>query len=82
MKRPNDDAHGVSTREQAVLERSDAGMAVAAIAAELGLSVRHVRQVVRKYAVDTTAHDLWVAAAAASNAAFLRAVAASGRTFA
>lgn len=79
MKRPCDDAHGLSERENAILVRHDAGVDKATIAAELGLKVSYVRKVASLYAISRDEEFLARRAAAVSNEAFLSAIAAAGR---
>ena len=78
MKRARELAHGLSDRERAIIDRHDAGDDVDAIAAELGLAVSYVKHVAKLYAITNHDHVVWRRAAAASNAAFLAAIAACG----
>ena len=82
MKRAQEDAHGVSEREAAILDRHDAGVPVDAIAAELGLKSSYVRKVASLYAISIDEQLLRRRAAAFSDAAFQAAIAATGRSFA
>lgn len=78
MTRTRELAHGLSDRERAIIDRHDAGAAIDAIAAELNLAMRYVRQVVQLYAITNHEETTWRRTAAASNAAFLAAIAACG----
>jgi hypothetical protein len=82
MKRPCEDAHGLSERENAILTRHDAGIDKETIAAELGLAVSYVRKVASLYAISRDEELLWRRAAKLSNEAFLSAVGSTGRRFA
>ena len=79
---PRDDGHGVTVRERAILDRAEAGMSARAIGKELGLKPSYVAQIVRMYSVNDAAHRAWREAARRSDAAFLAAVASTGRSFA
>ena len=79
---PRDDSHGPSPREREILERSDDGMSIEAIAAELGLAATYVRQTITLLAITDHEHNRWRQTAAMSNRAFLRAVAAAEGSFA
>ena len=73
--------HGLSEREQAVMDLADAGVPHAAIAAELGLKRNYVRQVTTMYGGcgDLTERKIDARQGCAAMAA---AIAATGRSYA
>ena len=77
-RRSSDYSHGVTERESEILNRSDAGVAPGKIAAELGLRLPYVNQVIGQYSITITGEIQWRRAAIASDRAF-RAASAGGR---
>lgn len=79
-KRPADEAHGMSMREQAIMDRVDT-MTTDAIAAELGLKRSYVNKVTTMYGGcgEATAFRIMARRGCSAMAA---AIAATGRSYA
>jgi transposase-like protein len=80
-KRPTDEAHGMSQREQAIMDLAEDGMTTAAIAAELGIKAGYVRKVYSMYSSDGD-HTAFCIMARQGCAAMAAAIAATGRGYA
>lgn len=72
------DGHGVQGRERAILDAVDAGVPRAQVAADFGVKRSYVDHVVSKFPINDIAHRQWAKTAAASNDAFLLAIARAG----
>jgi DNA-directed RNA polymerase specialized sigma24 family protein len=73
---------GCTPRELAVLDRSDDGMSHEDIAAELGMPIARVRNIVRYYDGGQECARVWRRAAEVANAHHVAAIVATGRSFA
>lgn len=80
-RRSRDDAHGMSRREKEIIDRSDAGMDEADIAAELGLAESYVRQIVRFYSGSWSANNSFDQMVRDGTTALGRALGATGRRY-
>lgn len=74
-KRDHESAHGITEREQEVLARTDAGMPVDQVAAEVGVAASYVRHLIKIYAISNIAERQWRSAAIRSNGLYLAAIA-------
>jgi DNA-binding NarL/FixJ family response regulator len=80
-RRPDDEAHGLSRREWAIMDRHDEGMSTDQIAAELDLKRTYVSRIISTYSGSWSQNNAFDAMVRAGSIALASAIARTGKVF-